>query len=313
MSEDSRSTPANLFEADDSLWSRLERHVSTRSVASDDSPEPGARPEPFHPPMGLSPAVEVRDLTKVFGEKVAVDRITFQVGRGEFFGFLGPNGAGKSTTIRMLCGLMPPTEGTARVAGYDVCEHLLEVKRRIGILPEEIHTYERLSGLELLTFVGRLFNMRDEEISRRALDLFRVLDFSPEEADKLIIDYSMGMKKKIALATALIHGPEVLFLDEPFNGIDAVTSRSIRLILQNAARSGVTIFFSSHILEVVERLCTRLAIIHEGKLVAIGTLSEIRERAAASRTTGLDDLFVRLVGGERETVELDWLHSAPIG
>lgn len=310
MSDTPGLEPSEFFVPDESLWDRLERHVSSRSESRPSNlreliQENISRPDP----SPVAPAVEARGLTKIYGQGAAVDHVTFSVGRGEFFGFLGPNGAGKSTTIRMLCGLVPPSAGSASVAGYDVREHPLEVKRRIGILPEEIHTYERLSGMELLTLVGRLFEMRDRDISLRAMDLFRVLDFTPAEADKLIIDYSMGMKKKIALASALIHSPEVLFLDEPFNGIDAVTSRSIRLILQNAVRSGITIFFSSHILEVVERLCSRLAIIHEGRLVAIGTLSEIRREASASGATGLDDLFVRLVGGERERVELEWLQS----
>jgi ABC-2 type transport system ATP-binding protein len=258
---------------------------------------------------GELPAVEIQGLTKHYGDKVAVDRLSFTVRRGEFFGFLGPNGAGKSTTIKMLCGLIEPTEGSARVAGFDVGTHPLEVKQRIGILPEEIFTYERLTGFELLTFVGRLYGMEESEIHGRAIDLFQVLDFTPEDASKLIIDYSMGMKKKIALASALIHSPEVLFLDEPFNGIDAVTSRSIRQILQKAVRSGITIFFSSHVLEVVERLCHRIAIIHEGKLAALGSLDEVRGQQAVSGDTTLDDLFVQLVAKDQAVVELDWLRS----
>ncbi len=297
MNEFLEPHPDPLFTADESVFRRLDSVLANKLEV----------PVPLPVVESDFPAVEVINLTKYYGEHVAVDNVSFSVRRGEFFGFLGPNGAGKSTTIKILSGLMLPSAGTACVAGVDVLQDPLEVKRRIGILPEEIHTYERLSGLELLEFTGKLYEMDREEIRSRSIDLFRVLDFTPEEASKLIIDYSMGMKKKIALASALIHNPEVLFLDEPFNGIDAVTSRSIRHILQSAVRSGITIFFSSHILEVVERLCSRLAIINNGKLVALGTLEEIRRALSASGDAGLDDLFVQLVAGTQEVEELGWL------
>lgn len=297
MNEFLEPQPDPLFTADESVFRRLDTVLANKPEALGHLP---ALENGF-------PAVEVTSLTKCYGNHIAVDNVSFRVQRGEFFGFLGPNGAGKSTTIKILSGLMLPTAGTACVAGIDVLQDPLEVKRRIGILPEEIHTYERLSGIELLEFTGNLYEMDSEAIHSRSIDLFRVLDFTPEEASKLIIDYSMGMKKKIALAAALIHNPEVLFLDEPFNGIDAVTSRSIRHILQSAVRSGITIFFSSHILEVVERLCTRLAIINNGKLVALGTLEEIRRALSASGDAGLDDLFVQLVAGTQEVEELGWL------
>jgi ABC-2 type transport system ATP-binding protein len=289
-----------LFDVDESIFQRLDSAISLRQ----EFPVP-----PTIPPIAENgvAAVEVLGLTKCYGDQLAVDNLNLRVQRGEFFGFLGPNGAGKSTTIKILSGLMLPTSGSAYVAGVDVLRDPLEVKRRIGILPEEIYTYERLSGYELLEFVGNLYEMDAGAIRSRSIDLFRVLDFTPEEASKLIVDYSMGMKKKIALASALIHNPEVLFLDEPFNGIDAVTSRSIRHILQSAVRSGITVFFSSHILEVVERLCSRLAIINNGRLVALGTLDEIRHALSASGDAGLDDLFVQLVAGTQKVEELDWL------
>lgn len=302
MSEHPGTLSGQLFDADEAVFQRLDSALAQKSGVLDSLP-PG--PVSSH----AIPAVEVTGLTKCYGEHLAVNNLNFRVQRGEFFGFLGPNGAGKSTTIKILSGLMLPTSGTAQVAGIDVLLDPLEVKRRIGILPEEIYTYERLSGFELLEFVGNLYGMEPGEIHSRSIDLFQVLDFSPEEASKLIIDYSMGMKKKIALASALIHNPEVLFLDEPFNGIDAVTSRSIRQILQSAVRSGITIFFSSHILEVVERLCNRMAIINDGRLVALGTLDEIRQALSASGDTGLDDLFVQLVAGTQKVQELDWLKA----
>ena len=295
---------------------RLETHLARRDEGNSARSEPHLVEEtaPAGPPPEITsiegpPVIEIRDLCKNYGGHLAVDHLNLAVGRGEFFGFLGPNGAGKTTTIKVLCGLVRPTSGAAMVAGIDVVRDPLEVKRRVGILPEEIHTYERLSGTELLTFVGRLYDMDNVEIQSRAVDLLDVLDFSPDEASKLIVDYSMGMKKKIALASALIHNPEVLFLDEPFNGIDAITSRSIRQILQKAVQSGMTIFFSSHILEVVERLCSRLAIIADGRLVADGTIDEIRQTQMQAAEVGLDDMFVELVGGDREVRELDWLRS----
>ncbi len=297
MSEFPEPQPDPLFTVDDSVFQRLHSALAPKQDV----------PALFSPVDNGVPAVEVTQLTKCYGDHLAVDNLSFRVQRGEFFGFLGPNGAGKSTTIKIISGLMLPTAGSAYVAGIDVLQEPLEVKRRIGVLPEEIYTYERLSGFELLEFVGHLYDMNAGEIHSRSIDLFRVLDFTPEEASKLIIDYSMGMKKKIALASALIHNPEVLFLDEPFNGIDVVTSRSIRHILQSAVRSGITIFFSSHILEVVERLCSRLGIINNGRLVALGTLDEIRQALSASGDAGLDDLFVQLVAGTQKVEELGWL------
>lgn len=295
----------SLFQAGQDVWHRLE-HLTHRTERTSPRLMPQEDPRRQVGP----PAIELEGLTKRFGGHLAVDNLTLTVRKGDFFGFLGLNGAGKSTTIRILSGLLLPTSGKAFVAGLDVTADPHEVKRRIGILPEEITTYERLTGFELLKFVGRIYGLPEAWIEERSIDLFRVLDFTPEDSSRLIVDYSMGMKKKIALAAALIHNPEILFLDEPFNGIDAVTSRSIRLILKRAVESGVTVFFSSHILEVVERLCNRLGIIHNGRLVAYGTLDEIRHANSASHETRLDDLFVRLVGGEDPADSLDWLKFA---
>jgi ABC-2 type transport system ATP-binding protein len=187
-------------------------------------------------------------LTKRFGEVVAVDRIDLRVGEGEFFGFLGPNGAGKTTTIRMLCGLLRPTEGTIRVAGHDLDREPLEVKRRIGVLPEEISLYERLSGEEFIVFSARMHGLQLDEARSRATDLLELLELT-EAKDRLIVDYSMGMKKKTAFAAALIHQPKVMFLDEPFGGIDPISVRAIRNVLQHLAGRGTTIFFTSHVME----------------------------------------------------------------
>jgi len=253
-------------------------------------------------------AVAIQSLTKKYPGVTAVDNLSLTVRSGEFFGFLGPNGAGKSTTIRILSGLLKPTAGTARVLGFDVVEEPLEVKRRIGVLPEDVNVYERLTGLELLELSGRLHALPIKEIRRRIRDLLDLVALDSRSANKLVVDYSMGMRKKITLASALIHSPRVLFLDEPFNGIDAVTGETIRDFLQRATVRGLTVFFSSHVLEVVERLCTRLAIINQGRLLVEGSLAEIQAKASVAEGTPLHRIFVDLVGGgRREGIDLSWL------
>ena len=254
-------------------------------------------------------AVVMQGLTRVFGRQIAVNNLTLAVRRGEFFGFLGPNGAGKSTTIKMLIGQMRPTSGGAWVGGYDVQRDPLRARALMGVLPEQMNLYERLTGREFLVLAGNLYGVPHGEIRRRADALMDVLALG-EDADKLIVDYSVGMRKKIALAAALVHRPQVLFLDEPFEGVDPVSSRVIRNILQDLTRSGTTIFFSSHIMEVVERLCTRVGIINHGVLVAEGTLDELRQRARAEGSptaSTLEDVFLQVVGAETERGGLAWL------
>jgi len=260
-------------------------------------------------PVGAAPqySVVAEGLTKWYGEKLAVDALDLAVAPGEFFGCLGPNGAGKSTTIKMLCGLVKPTRGRAVVLGHDVSLDPIEVKARIGIMPEEVNTYERLSARELLVFTGRLHGLKRAEADARASELLRIVEITDEDARKMIVDYSMGMRKKTVLAAALIHAPRVLFLDEPFNGIDAVTTQALRGVLQKLTERGVTIFFSSHVLEVVERLCTRIAIIHKGRLQVVGTLPEIRAKTGHAEGTPLQDIFVKVVGGNTERGELSWV------
>jgi ABC-2 type transport system ATP-binding protein len=245
-------------------------------------------------------------LTKRFRETTAVDGISLRVREGEFFGFLGPNGAGKSTTIKMLCGLLRPNAGSIRVAGYDIASQPLEVKRNIGVLPEETNLYERLTGEEFLHFAGRMYGLSLEEARRRAADLLDLMELT-DVKDKLIVDYSMGMKKKVALASALIHGPRVMFLDEPFNGIDPISVRAIRNVLRQLTDRGTTIFFSSHVMEVVERLCTRVAIIHRGRIVGEGTIAELRANAEAGGDSSLEDIFLKLVEAKVEDETLSWI------
>jgi ABC-2 type transport system ATP-binding protein len=248
-------------------------------------------------------SVEAEGLFKRFGELIAVDRINLSVGEGEFYGFLGPNGAGKSTTIKMLCGLLKPDHGQIRVAGYDLETEPLKVKASIGVLPEDTNLYERLTGEEFLIFAGRMYGLPLGEARRRTADLLDLMELN-EAKGKLIVDYSMGMKKKTALASALIHRPRVLFLDEPFNGIDPISVRAIRNVMRHLTERGTTIFFSSHVMEVVEKLCTRVAVINHGRIVGEGTLEELREGSSAS----LEDIFLKLVDAPREDEEiLSWI------
>jgi ABC-2 type transport system ATP-binding protein len=251
-------------------------------------------------------SVVAEGLVKRFGDTLAVDGVSLQVAEGEFFGFLGPNGAGKSTTIRMLCGLLRPDAGTICVAGHDLAREPLEVKRRIGVLPEETNLYERLTGEEFLLFSGRMYGLPLDDARSRAADLLELMELT-EAKDKLIVDYSMGMKKKTALASSLIHRPRVMFLDEPFNGIDPISVRAIRQVLRQLTDRGTTIFFSSHVMEVVERLCTRVAIINRGRVVGEGTVPELRAEAEAGGDSSLEDIFLRLVEARVDDETLSWL------
>ena len=261
-------------------------------------------PVAFPPPDA---AIATLGLTRAFGRKVAVSGLTLAIRRGEFFGFLGPNGAGKSTTIKMLVGLLRPSSGRAWVGGVDVWRDPIRAKLQMGVLPEQLNLYDRLSGRELVQFAGRLYDLPRDEVARRTESLLNALMLG-DDADKLVIDYSVGMRKKIALAAALIHRPEVLFLDEPFEGIDPVSSRVIADILRDLTRSGATIFFSSHILAVVEKLCTRVGIVKQGQLIAEGTLADLRQRAGASGGGGtLEDVFLDLVGANTREGGLEWL------
>ncbi len=268
-------------------------------------PEPEPEPEPTRPF-----AIEIDRLVKDYGPNRAVDGLSLQVPRGEFFGFLGPNGAGKSTTMRILCGLLLPTSGSIRVAGCDVLDNPVAVKALIGLLPEEPVLFERLTGREMLWYAGRLYGLDADTIELRTDDLFRLMGLSDPDADRPIVDYSMGMRKKVGLATALLHSPRVLFLDEPFAGIDALSSRAIYSALRRAVDAGMTVFFTSHVLEVAESLCTSVGIIQEGRMRACGTLEAIRKEAGAAPDTPLTELFIDLVdpeGGNRLQGPLEWL------
>jgi ABC-2 type transport system ATP-binding protein len=253
-------------------------------------------------------AIETRGLTRLFEGKPAVTDLDLQVPAGAFYGFLGPNGAGKSTTMRMLTGLLAPTSGSASLLGLDLSRDGLQVKSLIGSVPDGLNLFERLTGAEQLRIHGQLYGLARREAERRAAELLATLELT-QDADKLVQDYSHGMKKKLALGCALIHGPRLLFLDEPFEGIDALAVSGIRRMLQDlVARGALTVFLTSHVLEVVERLVTHVGIIHHGRLVVQGTLDEVR----ASGT--LEETFIRTVGEERAGPQgLSWLRGEPEG
>ncbi len=238
------------------------------------------------------PALSLDHVSKVFGGKRAVDDLSLTLERGAFLGLLGRNGAGKSTTLKLLTGLLRPTSGSIRVLGLDIESEALAVKRQIGVMPEDMGLLDRLTGAQYLRFVGRMHGLADAEIVRRQGELFEKLDLRPEKG-ALLCDYSYGMKKKVALSAALIHGPRLVFLDEPFEGIDPVTSRTIKEILLGLSQRGVTLVLTSHILPVVESTCSLIAILDEGKLRGFGTLSELRGTHGDGT---LEALFLSLIG-----------------
>jgi len=246
-------------------------------------------------------AIEIRDLRKIYGDKAAVDGLTLSVPQGCFYGFLGPNGAGKTTTIKMLMGLAPATSGSIELLGLPMPESALEIKRQIGLVPDESLLFDHLTGGEFIEFVGRIYGLDRMTATARAVELLELFELG-DAPRKLIAEYSKGMRKRVAMAAALIHRPRLFLMDEPFEGVDAVGARLMKEILLEQVRHGATIFLTSHVLEVVERLCDRVGIIHEGKLVAEGTMQSLRGSAAT-----LEEAFVRAVGIDRAAETLDWL------
>jgi len=280
-----------------------------------------------------TPAIDTTALTRRFGDFTAVDNVNLRVDAGQFFGFLGPNGAGKSTTIKMLTGLLAPTSGSIRILGEDLQANSAEIKRQIGVVPEGMALFGRLTAEEFLQFVGRMYGLDRATTLHRTRELLEFMQLAGEQK-KLITDFSHGMQKKLALAAAVIHGPKVLFLDEPFEGVDAVAAGTLKAMLLRMIARGATIFLTSHVLEIVERLCTHIAIIHRGQLVAQGSLDELRAGAGRSGQASiqkgaalpglekgsldkrsLEQIFLEIVGTDREgnpaatapEQELSWL------
>ncbi|MEO6797208.1 MAG: ABC transporter ATP-binding protein [Candidatus Dormibacter sp.] len=244
--------------------------------------------------------LSARLLTKRYGALTAVEDLDLEVSPGELFGFLGPNGAGKTTTIKMLVGLLRPTSGTARVAGYDILAEPEQAKARIGYVPDAASLYDKLSAREFLQFSGDLYHVEPRLRDRRIDALLHLFQLSDREGD-FLSGFSRGMRQKISLAAALLHDPQVLFLDEPTVGLDPQSARQMKDILQDVCREGKTVFFSTHILEIAERMCTRLAIINHGRLIAVGTLQDLR-RQVGSDGESLEQIFLELTGGREDDV-----------
>src|SRR5271165_4583862 len=247
-------------------------------------------------------AIQTHGLTRRFGELTAVDNVTFKVATGQFFGFLGPNGAGKSTTIKMLTGLLEPSEGHVEILGQPFLSTSLDLKRQIGVVPEGMALLGRLTAPEYLRFVGRMYGLDRVTTNQRTEELLEFMQLA-NESRKLVTDFSHGMQKKLALAAAVIHGPKVLFLDEPFEGVDAIAAGMLKAMLQGMIQRGATIFLTTHVLEIVERLCSHVAIISKGRLVANGSLEELRTGVASSlpgveggQKLTLEEMFLSIVG-----------------
>lgn len=249
----------------------------------------------------MSAAIAVHDLRKVYEGKAAVDGLSLTVPRGSFFGFLGPNGAGKSTTIRMLTGMIPATSGSIELLGLPMPAEETAIKQRIGLVPDDSLLFDRLTGLEFLEFVGRMYSLERPMARQRAAELLELFELA-DEGQKIIGEYSKGMRKRVAMAASLIHKPELFLMDEPFEGVDAVGARLMKDILLDQVKHGATIFLTSHVLEVVERLCDHAAIINDGKIVAEGSMADLRN---GSET--LEDVFVRTVGADKAYEKLEWL------
>ena len=260
-------------------------------------------------------AIQTTGLTRRFGALTAVDNVSFSVAPGQFFGFLGPNGAGKSTTIKMLTGLLEPSSGTIEILGQPFGANALALKRQIGVVPEGMALLGRLTAPEYLRFVGRMYGLDRATTNQRTEELLEFMKLA-NESKKLVTDFSHGMQKKLALAAAVIHAPKILFLDEPFEGVDAIAAGMLKAMLQGMIQRGATIFLTTHVLEIVERLCSHVAIISQGRLVANGSLDELRAGVASSlpgaqdeQRLTLEEIFLSIVGGggTEPAQELSWL------
>ena len=250
--------------------------------------------------------IQTENLTRRFGLLEAVKDLSLQVEPGELFGFLGPNGAGKTTTIRMIVGLLRPSAGSVKVAGHDVQAEPLAVKRVVGYLAQTPLLYNRLTGREFLRFLGGLYGLTKERTEDRTAELLTMMNLE-DKADQLIESYSGGMRHKIGLCGAMLHEPTLLMLDEPLAGLDPYGARRAKDLLREACRQGNTVFLSTHVLEVAERVCDRVGILQQGRLIAVGTIDELRQQAQSAEDTTLEDLFLTLTAGGAEAEMVSWL------
>ena len=255
------------------------------------------------PAAGARPAIEIRGLTKAFGQKVAVDRINLDIPSGSFYGLVGRNGAGKTTTISMVTGMLMPSEGTAYVRGIDMWAEPLKAKAHLGVLPDGVHLFDKLTGEQLITYSGYLHGIDKETVASRVKDLLAAMDLT-DATGRAVADYSAGMTKKIALAAALVHAPSVLILDEPFEAVDPVSAANIQDILRGFVASGGTVIISSHVMDLVQRLCDHVAVMDSGRILAAGTVDEVRAGMS------LEERFVQLVGGRTSSEGLSWLGTS---
>lgn len=242
--------------------------------------------------------IQAEHLTRYYGSLAAVQDLNLSVETGELFGFLGPNGAGKTTTIRMIMGLLKPTSGSVHVAGHDVQQEPLEVKRSVGYLAQSPLLYENLTGREFLRFLGGLYALSEAKIEDRSNHLLDLLELD-DKADQTIESYSGGMRHKIGLCGAMLHEPPILVLDEPLAGLDPYGARRVKDLLRDLCQMGGTVFLSTHVLEIAERVCDRVGILDQGQLIAVGSMKALRAQAQSTSETTLEDLFLELTGGER--------------
>jgi len=263
------------------------------------------RPNPS--PATSGPIIETHGLVRRFGDKVAVDGIDLAVPRGSFYGFLGPNGAGKTTTVRMLTGLLSPTAGEALIDGRSIGKDPIAIKQQIGVVPDSLALFDRLSLWEHLTMVGRIYGLSQTETESRGQELLTLLGLW-DDRGVYAVDASHGMRKKTALAIALLHGPELLFLDEPFEGIDPIAGKVLRDLLRQLSRRGTTIFLTSHILEIIERLVDRVAVIVNGRIELDDRLAELQRDGGT-----LEQAFIAAAGADQVgEVDLSWLRNEPV-
>ena len=255
------------------------------------------------PAAGARPAIEIRGLTKAFGQKVAVDRINLDIPSGSFYGLVGRNGAGKTTTISMVTGMLMPSEGTAYVRGIDMWAEPLKAKAHLGVLPDGVHLFDKLTGEQLITYSGYLHGIDKDTVASRVKDLLTAMDLT-DAAGRAVADYSAGMTQPIALAAALVHAPSVLILDEPFEAVDPVSAANIQDILRGFVASGGTVIISSHVMDLVQRLCDHVAVMDSGRILAAGTVDEVRAGMS------LEERFVQLVGGRTSSEGLSWLGTS---
>ena len=248
-------------------------------------------------------ALEITNLVKVFGQQAAVDGVNLTVPRGSFYGLVGRNGAGKTTTLSMATGLLKPTAGQVLVGGLDVWANPLDAKRRVGVLPDGVRLFDKLTGEQLLTYAGRLHGLEKATVAERTRDLLTTMDLTGA-AGRKVADYSAGMTKKIALACAMIHAPSLLVLDEPFEAVDPVSASNIQDILKAYVAGGGTVIISSHVMDLVQRLCDHVAIMNAGRILASGTVEQVRGGAS------LEERFVELVGGRVVSEGISWLQSS---